>query len=161
MYGPNSRAGKHRYGQFRYHAHIDAYPVAFLHTVIFKDIGKLHYFLMQVAISEHTMVLFRIIRLPDNGRPIAQQAQMAGEAVFGNVQIPAFDPSYIRLTIVPYQHAVAAHALVNAHRDLRPESFGVVHTFPPGGGVFFLRFDLKRVRHGSHVLKTPTMSQMS
>ncbi len=87
VYGAYAGAGEHCYCQLGHHAHVEADAVALADAVVFEDIGKLTYFVVEVAVGNDAVVFFGVVGLPDDGGFVAQRAEVPIEAVFGDVEL--------------------------------------------------------------------------
>ena len=72
-------------------------------AVILQHIGELYDFRVQVAVGQYPVMLFRIVRFPDDRRLVTQRTQVTVQAIFRDVQLAAGEPFDIRVPKIPLQ----------------------------------------------------------
>src|SRR5690606_31839895 len=125
MYCSNSCAAKHCICQFRNHPHVNANPVALLHTIILHHVRKLTNALVKPVISHHSRAFRWIVRLPNYGWLIAHRRQVAIDAVLSDVKLRASKPLNLRFGEIPIENLAPLLSPQKTFGDLAPEAFGI------------------------------------
>ncbi len=125
--GADAGAGEHGNGKFRDHRKVDDDPVALLDALLLEDVGELGDFLPQLAIGDRAGGVGGVA-LEVVGDLVGVRAfEVAIEAVVGNVQLAAFEPTDLCVGEVMVLHAIPLLEPVQSLlRLLSPESVGVI-----------------------------------
>ena len=137
-------------GQFRHHAHVQTHAVAFLDSVVFEHVGKLHDAVVQFPVGVYPVRGGGIVWFKDQGRLIAQGVQMAVQAVLCNVQGSPCKPLDLRIFEVPREDAVPFSAPNKLLGNLGPKVLGILHALGVSGSVLGFGGKLKGEVHGNH-----------
>ena len=140
-------AGTSQYGngQLGYHAHVYAYTVALGNAIVLEHTGKLTHLVVQIAVGDDPMVFFGVVGFPDDGRFVAQPAQVPVQAILGNIQFGTLEPFYIGCVEIPFQQCVPTFPPEKRRGNCAPVTFRVCDTFIVGRFIFFVRLYLIRI----------------
>ena len=94
--GPDARAGEHRDGRLRDHAHVDPDRGSLLHAERLERVRELRRLALEVCERDLAAVVDRLA-LPVVGDPVAVPGlDVAVDAVVGDVELPADEPLRVR-----------------------------------------------------------------
>ncbi|MNC41636.1 hypothetical protein D3C75_904100 [compost metagenome] len=130
VHGADACAGEHGTGGFGDHRHVDAHPVALVHAQLLERIGQAADLLVQLAVAE-VPGLGGIVALPDDRGLFAAPGQVAVEAVVGDVQLAALEPTGLPLAQVAMVHAAPGFEPVEEQARLfGPEQLRLLDGLP-------------------------------
>ncbi|MNE62993.1 hypothetical protein D3C80_1583150 [compost metagenome] len=104
MDGADAGAGEHGERGLGNHWHVDAHPVAFLHTARFHCIGQAADLTVQFAVGDGLGVL-GIVAFPQQGRLLAALGQVTVDAVVADVELRTVEPAGLAGMQVALLHA--------------------------------------------------------
>jgi hypothetical protein len=103
--GPDTGTGQHGVGGLRDHRHVDAHPVAFLHTAGLERVGELAHVFLQFAVG-NVLAVCGVVSLPDQGRLVGALRQVPVYAVVADIEFAAAEPGRFALDEVITDHLV-------------------------------------------------------
>ena len=123
--GAYAGTGEHGEGQFGDHGHVESHPVALLDPVLLQNVGEPVDFIGELKIGEG--LVGAVVAFPDDGSLVAPPTlAMPVDAVYGGVELPAFEPLDVGLVEVVIQYLVPLLGPGDVLlRLLRPETLGI------------------------------------